>query len=223
MPTPRRGDDLRIDSVSEPRHRLALVPELAVEGLIGSGLLRLARFDERGIDVLLGEPSEDRFGDELWAVAILKELRCTMNADELQEHFDHSDRSSAASHIELQTFLGVLVDHRHTLQLLPVGTGVKQKVVRPDSALGRSRYRPRPRTGETAPPPLFWHLQPCRRPYPVGPVSTHRQTTPLGKHLNAAVVEAGMLSRELLHDVYFSDPQEMGGLPLSSGSGQSSC
>ena len=122
-----------------------------------------------------------------------------MNADELREHFDHSGRSNAACHIDRQTFTGVLIDHRQTLQLLPVGTGVKHEVVRPDPVLGRGRYRPRPRTGETAARSLLRHLKPCRRPYPVGAVGAHRQTTPLQENLNPSVPEAGKLSRELLH------------------------
>ena len=83
--------------------------------------------------------------------------------------------------------------------MLPVGTGIEHEVVRPDSVLGRSRYRSRPRTGEAPARPLLRHLKPCRRPYPVGPVGAHRQTKPLQEHLNAAVAEAGILSRELLH------------------------
>jgi len=199
MPTPRLDNDLRIDSVSEPLHRQALIAELAVERLIGSVLPRLARLNERSVDILFGEPSEDRLGDELRSVIRSKYLRCAVNADELREHFDHSGRSNAACHIDRQTFTGVLIDHRQTLQLLPVGTGVKHEVVRPDPVLGCGRYRPRPRTGETAARSLLRHLKPYRRPYPVGAVGAHRQTTPLQENLNPSVPEAGKLSRELLH------------------------
>ena len=96
MPTPRLDDDLRIDSVSEPLHRKVFIAEFAVEGLIASVLPRLSRFNERGVDILFGEPSEDRLGDELRSMVRSKYLRRAMNADELREHFDHSGRSNAA-------------------------------------------------------------------------------------------------------------------------------
>ena len=78
MPTPCFDGDFRIDSVSEPLHRKTFVAELTVERFGGSVLPRLARFHERGVDVFLGEPSEDRFGDELWAVIRPKCFGCTM-------------------------------------------------------------------------------------------------------------------------------------------------
>jgi len=140
MLTPAFDDDLRIDSVSEPLHRETLVAELTVEGFIGSVLPRLAGLDEGSIDILFGEPSEDRLGDELRSMVRSKYLRCAVNADELRENFDHAGRSNSACNIDRQTFSGVLVDHRQTLQLLPVGTGIEHEVIRPDPVLGRGRF-----------------------------------------------------------------------------------
>ena len=66
-------DDLGFRAVPEPLQGEALVPELAVEGLVGAVLPGLAGIDERRVDVRLGEPAQDRPGDELRAVA---ERRC---------------------------------------------------------------------------------------------------------------------------------------------------
>jgi hypothetical protein len=52
MSTPRLDGDLRIDSVSEPLRRQALIAEFVVEGLIGSVLPRLSWLNERGVDIL---------------------------------------------------------------------------------------------------------------------------------------------------------------------------
>jgi hypothetical protein len=46
-----------------------------------------------------------------------------MNADQLAQHFYDSSRADAACHIDRQTFVRKLIDHRQTLQLLAVGAG----------------------------------------------------------------------------------------------------
>ena len=60
--------DLRIDSISEPLHRQALITQLAVERLVGAVLPGFARIDAGGVDVSLQQPAQDRPGDELRAI-----------------------------------------------------------------------------------------------------------------------------------------------------------
>ena len=61
-------DNLRIDSVSEPLHRQALVAELAVEGFVSAVLPGLARIDVGGVDIRLREPLQYGSGNKLWAI-----------------------------------------------------------------------------------------------------------------------------------------------------------
>lgn len=56
---------LRIDAVLEPLHAETLVAELAVEGLVRSVLPGFAEVDQGRVDVLAGQPAQDRPGDEL--------------------------------------------------------------------------------------------------------------------------------------------------------------
>jgi len=191
MPTPTINDHIRIDSVFEPLHRKTFISELAVERLVGSVLSRLSGFDERRVDVLSGKPFQHRFRDELWPMIRSQYLRRTVNADQLGEHVDDTARSDAARNIDGQTLSGVLIDHRQTLQLLPVGTSVKHEVVSPDPVLGRGRYRPQPRTGDASSRPFLRHLQASRRPDPVRSIGAHWPAAPLQKDLDTAIPEAG--------------------------------
>ena len=158
MSTPSIDDHFRINPALEPLHRKTFVAELAVERLVGAVLPRLSRFAERRIDVLSRKPSQHRFRDELWPIIRSQHLGRTMNADQFGEHLDDAPRSDAARHIDGETLPSVLIDHRQALQLLAVGTGVKDEVVRPDPVLGRGRYRPRPRTGNASSRPSLRHL-----------------------------------------------------------------
>ena len=60
VPTPVLDHDLRIDTITKPLHRQALVAELAVEGFVGAVLPRLARVDQRRLDLLVSEPAQNR-------------------------------------------------------------------------------------------------------------------------------------------------------------------
>jgi hypothetical protein len=52
MRSPSFDDHLRIDLVSEPLHRQAFIPELAVEGFIGAVLPGLSGINESRVDLL---------------------------------------------------------------------------------------------------------------------------------------------------------------------------
>jgi hypothetical protein len=199
MLTPSFGDHLRMDSVFEPVHRETFITELAVERLIRSVLPRFTGFDERRIDVLFGQPLQHRFRNELGSMIRSQYLRSPVNADQFGEYLDDTARADTPRHVDGQRLSGVLVDHRQTLQLLPIGASVKYEVVSPDPVLGHGRYRPRPRTADTSSRPFLRHLQPLRRPDPIRPVGAHRQAAPLKKDLDTAILEAGILTRQITH------------------------
>src|ERR1039457_108995 len=95
--------DLRIDSISEPLHRQALITQLAVERLVGAVLPGFARIDAGGVDVSLQQPAQDRSGDELRAIIRSQVPRRTVHSYELRQHFDDSARADAAANIDGQT------------------------------------------------------------------------------------------------------------------------
>lgn len=101
--------------------------ELTVEGFIGSVLPRLAGLDECSIDILFGEPSDDRLGDELWSVIRSKYLGRAMNADDLREYFDDVGGPDSACHVDLQALSGVFIDHRQTFGCCPLAQASNMK------------------------------------------------------------------------------------------------
>ena len=141
--------DLRIDSISEPLHRQALIAQLAVERFVGAVLPGLARINIGGIDVSLQQPAQYGSGDELRTIVGAQVPRRTMYAYELCQHFDDSARADAAADIDGQTLSGVLIDHRKTLDLLAIGARIEHEVVRPDLAHARCRQRTWARSGRT--------------------------------------------------------------------------
>ena len=88
MLSPVFDHDLRINSITEPLHRQALVAELAVEGFIHTVLPGLTGIDGCRADILLVKPSQDRSGDELRAVVGAKMLGRAVNADQHRQHLD---------------------------------------------------------------------------------------------------------------------------------------
>jgi len=62
-----------------------------------------------------------------------------MEADEPRKHLDYAGGPNAAGDIDRQRFARVFVDHRQTLQLLPIGAGVEDEVVGPDPMRGSRR------------------------------------------------------------------------------------
>src|SRR5260221_2977827 len=95
-------------------------------------------------------------------------LGAAMNADQLAQHLDHASRADAARHIDRQALVCELIDHRRTLQLLPVGAGIEHEVIRPHLAHGRCGQRPWAASRYAPPRPLSGYLQPMQTPDAVG-------------------------------------------------------
>ena len=65
---PLIDDGFRFDAITKPLHRQALVAEFAVEAFRRPVLPRLARIDQRDVEILADRPFEQGFGDEFRAI-----------------------------------------------------------------------------------------------------------------------------------------------------------
>src|SRR5579864_9164163 len=110
-----------------------------------------------------------------------------MDADQLTEYFNDPSGSDAAGHIDSQTLSSVFIDHRQTLELLPVGTGIEHKVISPHLSHARCRQRAWAGARHASPWPLSRYLQAMQPPEPMRPIGTHRMTTSGEEHLNASI------------------------------------
>src|SRR5260221_8045972 len=95
----------------------------------------------------------------------------------LPHPLDPPSRGDAARHIDRQALVCELIDHRQTLQLLPVGAGIEHEVIRPHLAHGRCGQRPWAASRYAPPRPLSGYLQPMQTPEAAGPVGAPCLTT----------------------------------------------
>src|ERR1017187_6675164 len=193
------NDDLRIDSISEPLHRQALITQLAVERLVGAVLPGFARIDAGGVDVSLQQPAQDGSGDELRTIIRSQVPRRTVHAHEFRQHLDHSARTDAAADIDGQTLSRVFINYRKTLDLLAIGARIEHEIVRPDLAHVRCRQRAWAMQRHAAAWAFSRHLEPMQLPQPIGSIRAHRMTTTLEEHLDASVAVARILRGKLPH------------------------
>jgi len=131
MAPPDFDEDSSFGAAAEPFHAQAFVAELAVEALVVAVLPRLAWIDQRGVDLRLGEPLQDRLAHELGAIVRAQERRRTVRADQSGEHVDHAGGADAARHVDGMALPRELVDDGQTFDLPPVGTGIVNEVVGP--------------------------------------------------------------------------------------------
>ena len=68
VPAPGFDDDLGLGARQEPLQAQALVTELAVEAFAHPVLPGLAGVDQGGLDLLVGDPLQQRLGNELRAL-----------------------------------------------------------------------------------------------------------------------------------------------------------
>src|ERR1700692_3908894 len=179
--------DLRIDSVSEPLHTQALIAELAVERFVIAVLPGFSRIDVCGVEVRLKQPAQYRPRYKLRSVVRSQVLRAAVNADQFTQHFDDPAGADAAGYVDRQTLASELIDHGEALELLPISTGIKYKVIRPYLAHGHRCQRPRPRGRYTPARPLFRHLQLVQPPETVSAIGTHRVTAARQEDLDAPI------------------------------------
>src|SRR5271169_2862672 len=109
MPTPDFDQDPSLDAVAKPLHVQALVAELAVEALVGAILPRLARIDQGGVDLDLGEPYQDSVANEFRTVVRTQKHRRTVDADEAGEHVNDPGGADASRHVDGEALAGELV------------------------------------------------------------------------------------------------------------------
>ena len=121
-----------------------LVAKLAVERLVDAILPRLARVDERRLDLRGQQPAQHGSGDELGAVIRPQIARRPMHTDEPREDLNDAAGSNAARDVDRQALARELVDDGQTLQRPAVGAGIEHEVVGPDVIGTVCRQRPRP-------------------------------------------------------------------------------
>src|ERR1039457_781232 len=201
MPTPDFDQDARFDAVAKPLHVQTLVAEFAVEALVVAILPRLARIDQGGVDLGLGEPQQDPVANEFRAVVRTKEQRRTMYADQAGEHVNDASGTDASGYVDGEALAGELVDHGEAFELLSVGTGVVDEIVGPHLIRPRRGQWPRSRSGYPSPRSAPWQLQPGDAPQPIRALRSHRMTLPAQKDVHAAITVARIRGRDPSHRI----------------------
>ena len=97
-----------------------LIAELAVERFVSTVLPRLARIDERRLDLDHLQPAEDRPRHKLGTVVRAQIPWRAMHAHELRQHLDDASGSNPTGHVDGETLTRELVDDRQALQRAPV-------------------------------------------------------------------------------------------------------
>ena len=100
VPSPLHDPHLRVHAVPKPLQAQILVAELPVERFVGRILPRLPRLDERGFDLRLEQPPENRTRDKLGAVVGPEVTWGSVDAHELREHLDNAPGPNAAGHVD---------------------------------------------------------------------------------------------------------------------------
>jgi hypothetical protein len=103
---PRLDHDLRLATRAEPLEGQALIAQLPVERLVGAVLPGLARIDQGGLDLSLGEPLQDSVADELRATVGAQVHRRVVDADQSCQDFDDAPRADAAGDVDGQALVG---------------------------------------------------------------------------------------------------------------------
>ena len=133
----------RLWAASEVLDAQALVAELPVEALVGAVLPRFAGIAERAADALGDDPLQDRVRHELRPVVRAHEGGRAVDAHETGEHVDDAARADAAGDVDGEALARPLVDDGEALELLAIGAGVEDEVVRPDVIPAGRRRRAR--------------------------------------------------------------------------------
>lgn len=96
--SPGLDQDLGLGTGAEPFDAQAFVAELAVEGLVGTVLPRLARLVKGRVDAVVGHPLQERATDELRAVVGAQVGRRTMQADQAGKNVIHAASGCCRRH-----------------------------------------------------------------------------------------------------------------------------
>src|SRR5688500_13198836 len=131
----------------------------------------------------MGEPTQNSARNELRSIVRAQILRRAMDAHELCEYLDHAARTNTTGDIDCQALPRVLIDHRQTLQLLAVRTGIEHKVIGPDG-IGSARCQGAgPTVGDSSPWSLSRHLQASFLPESKRAVGAHHVSAAREKDL----------------------------------------
>ena len=141
VPAPGLDDHPCFVARAEPFQTEAFIAQFPVEALVGAVLPRLARIDQRRLDVRFNDPGQDRLADELRAIVRPHVTGSPALADQSGQDLDDALGSDAAGHVDGQALPGELIDHGQALDLLAIGAGVEDEVVGPDAVRAARRQR----------------------------------------------------------------------------------
>jgi len=122
---------LRLRAMAEPLQRQVLISERPVEGFVGAVLPRLARVNERHLNLGRLQPAENGPCNELLPVVRAQVAWSAMDAHQLRQDLDDPPGPNPAGDIDRQALARELVDDRQALQGAPVGARVEHEIVRP--------------------------------------------------------------------------------------------
>src|SRR6476619_3018816 len=199
VPPPRFDNHLGLAAAAEPLDAEAFVTELAVEGLVGAVLPRLAGIDDGGLNVRFGKPLQDRVTHELRTAVGAQVRRRAVRAHQARQHINHSARADTPGYVDRQALVGEFVDHGKTLELRAVGAVIGYEVVRPAVVGGSRRQWSRSSRSTAAAWAFARQSQPRLAPEPPCAIDAHGKTFPAQKDTDAAVAITRVLARQPIH------------------------
>ena len=199
MPPPTLDHHLRLCPGTEPFQAEAFVTEFAVKALADAVLPWLAWIDQRDVDLLCDDPAQQLARHKLRTIVRAEESRCPALAHQSRQHINPPRRADASIDVDRKAFLGELVGHRQTLQLLTIGRSVEHEVVAPHLVHHRRRLWPGPRRRHTPAASLAWHLKLRQPPQAPRPTRAHRIAIARQENPNAPIAVAWILCRQPLH------------------------
>jgi hypothetical protein len=91
-----------------------------------------------------------------------------VHTDQTREHVDDAPRANGARHVDRQAQVREIVDDGQALDLLPIGAGIEDEMIRPDVIGGPRRQRSGSRSGNAPAWTSTRQLQPGLAPQPFG-------------------------------------------------------
>jgi hypothetical protein len=193
------------EQVTEDFSAEEFVLEGAVEAFDIAVFPRCTRSDEPSLDIEVSQMSPGRVGHKLWPVVASDEGRRSALSDQAVQHVNdigrgRRTRPSRSVDFEDETFTGVFIDDRHSLEPPAIGGRVEQEVVAPNMVRER-RLQPNATVLAAADPasfPRFWAMrEPILAPETVYSLGIDLLSFPVEHGSDASVSVAGMPSGKL--------------------------
>lgn len=128
MLPPVFDDDLGFQTVPEPLHRQAFIPELPIEAFRRAVLPRLAGINQRAFYPSFRHPLQERSADKLRTIVATQVTRRTAHADEPGQYVDDPPGADRSCHVDGECFPRVLIHYSQALDLLSIGASIEDEV-----------------------------------------------------------------------------------------------